>query len=54
MYSHLVPNKDTLTIFFNNGFIFMNGKLVLDLKKLTAPNDIIQFIVSTWYYVTFR
>ena len=54
LYSHLVPESKTLTLFFDSGFIFINGQIVLDIKRLISPNDIIQLIVSNWYYITFR
>lgn len=46
MYAQLIPDQRTINVFFLQNFIFINGKLLSDVKRLVAPNDIIQLIVS--------
>lgn len=54
IYSRLVPDISTLLIFTKQHFIYCNGKIILKLNSLVYENDLIQLIVSKWYYAAYR
>jgi len=54
LYSLLVPNYKTILSFQTKNFFYINGQVLHNVKQLVAPNDIIQIIVSLWYYIMFR
>ena len=51
LYSRLLPDLNSFFLFFGQGWIFLNGRKVLDPKGLVLPNDLIQISVSVWYYI---
>lgn len=54
MYSRLLPDNPTISIFTEQKLIYLNGKLLPSLQSILVPNDIVQLIVSMWYYVAYR
>jgi hypothetical protein len=54
MYSKLLPDTNSLNFFFNSQLLYINGRVVHDLNNLVAINDIIQLVISQWYYVFYR
>jgi len=54
IYSRLLPDIPTVGVFLNQCLIYLNGASVTDPKTTVLQNDIIQFIVSQWYYIAYR
>lgn len=54
IYSRLVPDISTLLIFVKQRLIYCNGKIISKLNSLVYENDLIQLIVSKWYYAAYR
>ena len=54
MYSRLLPDNPTVDTFLIQKIIYLNGRVVHDPNTILVPNDIVQLIVSLWYYVTYR
>lgn len=54
IYSRLVPDLSTLLIFAKQHFIYLNGKTISKLNSLVYENDLIQLIISKWYYAAYR
>jgi hypothetical protein len=54
IYSRLLPDIPTELIFNQQRLIYLNGISILSLKKYVYENDIIQLLVSKWYYATYR
>jgi hypothetical protein len=54
IYSRLLPDIPTVLIFNQQRLIYLNGISILSLKKYVYENDIIQLLVSKWYYATYR
>ena len=54
MYSRLLPDNPTVDSFISKKLIYLNGRLAYDANTILVPNDVVQLIVSMWYYVTYR
>lgn len=54
MYSRLLPDNPTVSIFIDQKLIYLNGRLLHTQQTILVPNDLIQLIVSMWYYVAYR
>lgn len=54
MYSRLLPDLPTIHIFLNQRLIYLNGKFASTMKASVFQNDLIQLIVSKWYYIAYR
>ena len=54
MYSRLLPDNPTVDAFLSKKLIYLNGRTVCSANTILVPNDIVQIIVSMWYYVTYR
>lgn len=54
MYSRLLPDNPTVDAFMSQKLVYLNGRPIYDPYTILVPNDIIQLIVSMWYYVTYR
>ena len=54
MYSRLLPDNPTVDIFINQKLIYLNGLLLHTQKTILVPNDLVQLIVSMWYYIAYR
>ena len=54
IYSRLLPDVPTVTTFLNQSLVYLNGKLITNAKTIVLQNDVIQFIISQWYYIAFR
>lgn len=54
IYSRLVPDVATLKIFNDHRFIYCNGRSVSGLNNVVYENDLMQLIVSKWYYIAYR
>lgn len=54
MYSRLLPDAPTVDIFINQKLIYLNGKLLYAQQAILVPNDLVQLVVSVWYYVAYR
>ena len=51
MYSHLLPDMATVKAFMTQGFIYLNSQLSLQVSTIVIKNDLIQLVVSLWYYI---
>lgn len=54
MYSRLLPDNPTVNAFMSQKLVYLNGRSTYDPNAILVPNDIIQLIVSMWYYITYR
>ena len=54
MYSKLLPDMNSFTFFLNNQSIYLNGRMVYNPKRIIYVNDIIQLIISQWFYSFYR
>ena len=54
MYSRLLPDNPTVNSFLSKKLIYLNGRVAYDTNAILVPNDVVQLIVSMWYYVTYR
>jgi len=54
MYSRLLPDNPTVSVFLAKKMIYVNGCLSYDSSMLLVPNDLIQITVSLWYYIMYR
>ena len=54
LYTKLLPDKQTINLFFKNNYIYLNGSLLTNLNLFLIKNDLIQLIVSKWYYILYR
>ena len=54
IYSRLLPDHNTFNIFQENKLIYINGRIVFNKNLLAVENDLIQLIVSKWYYILYR
>ena len=54
IYSRLLPDVPTVTIFLKQSLVYLNGRSISDPQTIVLQNDIIQFIISQWYYIAFR
>ena len=54
IYSKVLPDYNTFTLFFNSNLIFINGYLPHQPNIICVVNDIIQLIVLKWYYIFYR
>jgi len=54
MYSRLLPDNPTVNSFLSKKLIYLNGRVAHDTNAILVPNDVVQLIVSMWYYVTYR
>lgn len=54
IYSRLLPDVPTVTTFLSQLLVYLNGKAVTNPKSTVLQNDVIQLIISQWYYIAFR
>ena len=54
VYSRLLPDMNSFTIFFEASLLSLNGRVATNRTGLLLPNDFIQITVSVWYYVLYR
>ena len=54
MYSRLLPDNPTVNLFIDQKLIYLNGRLLHTQQTILVSNDLIQLIVSVWYYVAYR
>ena len=54
IYSRLLPDMVTLLVFLQHRLIYLNGKYVQSKTAIIYENDLIQLIVSKWYYAAYR
>ena len=54
MYSRLLPDNPTVGLFIDQKLIYLNGRLLHTQQTILVPNDLVQLIVSIWYYVVYR
>ena len=50
VYSHLLPDMSTTQLFSTNSFLYLNGKVTNSLSTVVIKNDLVQLVVSLWYY----
>lgn len=50
LYSKLLPDVKSIQILYNNKMIFLNGLSVSSLSSLTKSGDVVQLLVSSWFY----
>ena len=51
LYSHLLPDMSTIQLFQKESFIYLNGVTTLSTTNIVIKNDVIQLVVSLWYYI---
>mgnify|MGYP006077347785 CR=1 FL=1 len=54
IYSRLVPDHNTFTLFYNSNLFFINGLSPTNKDIVCVLNDFIQLVVSKWYYIFYR
>jgi hypothetical protein len=54
VYSRLLPDLSTLRTFTSHKLVYLNGVSVSSPSVLTFENDLIQLLVSKWYYAAYR
>jgi hypothetical protein len=54
LFSKLLPDHKTIKLFFSKKYIYLNGLVVNNLNTYLIKNDLIQLIVSKWYYIIYR
>jgi hypothetical protein len=54
IYTRLVPDLLTLKTFLDQKLVYVNGLSVSNLQFLVYENDLLQLIVSKWYYAAYR
>jgi hypothetical protein len=54
IYSRLLPDLPTLQIFYNQHLVYLNGQRIISPNVNVYENDIIQLIVSKWYYTIYK
>ena len=54
IYSHLLPDMSTTELFNNHGFIYLNGNVNKSVNTIVIKNDLLQLVVSLWYYMITR
>ena len=54
VYSHLLPDVSTTQLFSMNGFLYLNGNVTNSLNTIIIKNDLVQLVVSLWYYIITR
>ena len=51
VYSRLLPDYATVTLFQEKSFIYLNGTVIPDLNTQVVPQDFIQLVISNWFYI---
>lgn len=54
MYTKLLPDTNTFHIFLNKHMIYLNGVSSVFKDQLVYVNDLIQVLISKWYYIFYR
>lgn len=54
IYAKLLPDRNSLNLFFNNNIIFFNNKKLSNLSLYVYKNDFIQLEITNWYYIFSR
>ena len=54
VYSRLLPDMNTVSLFSKNHSLYLNGNAVHTLVLTAVPNYVLQLIVSLKYYITYR
>jgi len=54
MYSRLLPDIPTVNVFIQQNLVYLNGLPVTTTKASVFQNDLLQLIVSKWYYLAYR
>lgn len=51
VYSRLLPDYATVSLFHEKNFLFLNGHSSPDLSMQVVPADFIQLLISNWFYI---
>ena len=51
VYSRLLPDYASVTLFHEKNFLFLNGHSLPDLSMQVVPADFIQLLISNWFYI---
>lgn len=54
MYSRLLPDVPTIDLFWRQNLIYLNGHTAPTLEAPVLENDLIQLIVTPWFYIAYR
>jgi len=54
LYSKILPNIKVFNSFICSKLVYVNGKLSTNKDSLVYTNDIVQLVVSKWYYIYYR
>ena len=54
IYSRLLPDLATLAIFLHHRLVYLNGRHIQSKSLIIYENDLIQLVVSKWYYAAYR
>lgn len=54
MYSRLLPDLPTVNVFVQQNLVYLNGLPATTTKTSVFQNDLLQLIVSKWYYLAYR
>jgi hypothetical protein len=54
VYSRLLPDFTTLAIFLKQRLVYLNGTYINSLSTPVYENDVLQLLVSKWYYTAYK
>jgi len=54
LYSHLIPDVPTFNLFFTHQLVYVNGCIAFSKNFILDKDDLIQLIISKWYYIYYR
>ena len=54
MYSRLLPDVNTLVTFIDSKLIYVNGFCAWNTHVPVVKNDLVQLVISNWYYALYR
>ena len=54
IYSRIVPDYSTFSLFYSSGMFYLNGCISLKHDITCNVNDIIQLLVSKWYFIFYK
>ncbi len=54
LYSRLLPDVNVIKEFNDNSLIYLNGVYLTSVELVIVVNDLVQLVVSPWYYIYSR
>jgi len=54
IHSQLVSDTGTFNLFITNKLLYINGRHTFNKNFVLTPGDLVQIIISKWYYIYYR